>query len=108
MHSDTEQLNMFPGAYRSITVHVAGRNLQMTVETDAEEEVIREAERQVAERISMFGTRYRSINKQDLFSMVLMQFATESVDSKRDARLSDEAVANRLQEMADRIGEALV
>jgi cell division protein ZapA (FtsZ GTPase activity inhibitor) len=106
--SDTEQLNLFPGAHRPITVHVAGRSLQMTVESQAEEDVIREAERAVAEKLNMFTSNYRSINRQDLLCMVLLQFATEAVDARKEPHMADDTVAQRLNALSERIAEALV
>lgn len=68
-----------------ISVIIAERPYRLSVKSEEEEQVFREAGRLIREKMTEYGSTYAFRDKQDLLAMVTLQFAVESLSVKDKA-----------------------
>jgi cell division protein ZapA (FtsZ GTPase activity inhibitor) len=62
-----------------ISVIIAERPYRLSVKSEEEEQLFREAGRLIREKMTEYGSAYAFRDKQDLLAMVTLQFAVESL-----------------------------
>jgi cell division protein ZapA (FtsZ GTPase activity inhibitor) len=68
-----------------ISVIIAERPYRLSVKSEEEEQIFREAGRLIREKMTEYGSTYAFRDKQDLLAMVTLQFAVESLSVKNKA-----------------------
>jgi cell division protein ZapA (FtsZ GTPase activity inhibitor) len=68
-----------------ISVIIAERPYRLSVKSEEEEQIFREAGRLIREKMTEYGSTYAFRDKQDLLAMVTLQFAVESLSVKDKA-----------------------
>lgn len=68
-----------------ISVIIAERPYRLSVKSEEEEQIFREAGRLIREKMTEYGSTYAFRDKQDLLAMVTLQFAVESLSLKDKA-----------------------
>ncbi|MEE4175883.1 MAG: cell division protein ZapA [Bacteroides sp.] len=66
-----------------ISVIIAERPYRLSVKSEEEEQLFREAGRLIREKMTEYGSAYAFRDKQDLLAMVTLQFAVESLGVKQ-------------------------
>lgn len=60
-----------------ISVNIAGRTYRLTVESEAEEEMIRKASSAINEKVKTFADNYSFKDQQDLLAMVSLEISSK-------------------------------
>jgi len=68
-----------------ISVIIAERPYRLSVKSEEEEQVFREAGRLIKEKMTEYGSTYAFRDKQDLLAMVTLQFAVDSLSVEQKA-----------------------
>ncbi len=68
-----------------ISVIIAERPYRLSVKSEEEEQVFREAGRLIKEKMTEYGSTYAFRDKQDLLAMVTLQFAVDSLSVLKKA-----------------------
>lgn len=68
-----------------ISVIIAERPYRLSVKSEEEEQIFREAGRLIKEKMTEYGTTYAFRDKQDLLAMVTLQFAVDSLNVEHKA-----------------------
>ncbi len=68
-----------------ISVIIAERPYRLSVKSEEEEQVFREAGRLIKEKMTEYGSTYAFRDKQDLLAMVTLQFAVDSLSTVQKA-----------------------
>lgn len=90
----------------SIKVNIAGRMYPLTVQQD-EEENIRKAVKAIDEMVKDYEKNYAVKDKQDLLSMVALQYATQVVNLNEKTETIDKSLHTKLNVLNDVISEVL-
>ena len=90
----------------SIKVNIAGRMYPLTVQQD-EEESIRKAVKAIDEMVKDYEKNYAVKDKQDLLSMVALQYATQVVNLNEKTESIDKSLHTKLNVLNDLISEVL-
>lgn len=62
-----------------ITVTIAGRTYRLTVDNEAEEEMIRKASSEINEKVKVYSQNYSFKDQQDLLAMVCLEIASKKL-----------------------------
>ncbi|MBW6497218.1 MAG: cell division protein ZapA [Bacteroidales bacterium] len=68
-----------------ISVIIADRPYRLSVKSEEEEQIFREAGRLIKEKMTEYGSTFAFRDKQDLLAMVTLQFAVDSLSVKDKA-----------------------
>lgn len=82
----------------TVTVTIAERPYRLRINRE-EEENVRKAVASLNEKINKYAELYAYKDKQDLLAMVALQFATASTSYEESAKINDDAVIYKLQEI---------
>ncbi len=82
----------------SIKVTVAGRIYPLAIERD-EEENVRKAVKLINEKVSEFEKNFDIKDRQDLLSMVALNFVPLYLESKESLQKDDKGVIDRLEKL---------
>ena len=81
-----------------ISVIIAERPYRLSVKSEEEEQLFREAGRLIREKMTEYGSVYAFRDKQDLLAMVTLQFAVESLGVKEVSN-GQTLLAEKLQKL---------
>lgn len=90
------------GEKLKLKVNIAGRQYPMSVNED-EEEIIRNAGKQINDMIREFELKYDIRDKQDALAMCALQIFSKSIEKDHSGTADDEAVKSRLQGIIDQL-----
>lgn len=90
----------------NINVIVADRPYRLKIKP-AEEETIRQAAKQINDKIKEFQNTYDAKDKQDYLAMTTILFAVEALNSRKQPRVASSALGDRLQGLEDALDAAL-
>jgi cell division protein ZapA (FtsZ GTPase activity inhibitor) len=65
---------------QTITISIADRPYRLAINSEKEEENVRQAARFINEKVKEYSTHYAFKDKQDLLAMVVLQFAAKVQD----------------------------
>ncbi len=82
----------------TVTVKIAERPYRLRINRE-EEENVRKAVASLNEKINQYAELYAYKDKQDLIAMVALQFATAAIGYEDSAKVNDDAVIYKLQEI---------
>ncbi len=82
----------------TITVKIAERPYRLKVK-QSEEELIREAVKDIEERITAYAEQYAYKDMQDLLAMVTLQYASSSLHYEKESVYKDNHLMDKLQEI---------
>lgn len=82
----------------TISVRIADRPYRLTIRKE-EEEIIRNAAKQINERLKEYADSYAYNDKQDLISMVAILFATKAISLEKQFEHKDNILLKRLLEI---------
>ncbi len=82
----------------TISVNIADRIYKLTVKKE-EEEIIRKATQLIGNAVKNYSDMYSYKDKQDLLSMVVLQFATNALINENKNRYFEEQLENKLKEI---------
>ena len=89
-----------------ITITIAGRPYRLTIARD-EEETIRKAAKHIEGQISHYAGNYRYSDKQDLLAMVVLHFATLSINNQDEVSFITNSLSPTLTSIDSILTEAL-
>ncbi|MDX9942490.1 MAG: cell division protein ZapA [Bacteroidales bacterium] len=89
-----------------ISVIIAERPYRLSVKSEEEEQVFREAAKLIRDKMTDYGSAYAFRDKQDLLAMVTLQFAVESLGVKQVAG-SQIVLKDKLQKLERILDEHL-
>ncbi|NOY49076.1 MAG: cell division protein ZapA [Chlorobi bacterium] len=84
----------------NINVSIAGRPYSLTINQSDEEEV-REAAKRVNQAIKDYSNAFEYKDHQDLFAMMSLQFAANSIHLEYEKTFRDEEMLKKLSEIDD-------
>ena len=90
----------------SIKVTVAGRIYPLAIERD-EEENVRKAVKLINEKVSEFEKNFDIKDRQDLLSMVALNFVPQYLEAKDSLQKDDKGVIDRLEKLDKMISQVL-
>ena len=82
----------------SITVNIADRPYRLKIEA-GEEETVRKAVKSINEKVKAYADIYAYKDKQDLLAMVALQFSTFTVNHEVSAKLGNDQIIEKLNEL---------
>jgi len=82
----------------TISVRIADRPYRLTIKKD-EEEIVRNAAKEINDRLKEYAGSYAFNDKQDLLSMVAILFATKSLSLERQLKGKNNRIMERLDEI---------
>ncbi|MEI8203549.1 MAG: cell division protein ZapA [Bacteroidota bacterium] len=82
----------------TISVNIADRIYKLTVKKE-EEEIIRKATQLISNAVKNYSDMYSYKDKQDLLSMVVLQFATNALINENKNRFIEEQLESKLTEI---------
>ncbi len=82
----------------SITVNIVDRPYRLKIEA-GEEETVRKAVKSINEKVKAYADTYAYKDKQDLLAMVALQFSTYAVNHETSAKLDDDQIIGKLNEL---------
>ena len=82
----------------TISVNIADRIYKLTVKKE-EEEIIRKATQLISSAVKNYSDMYSYKDKQDLLSMVVLQFATNALINENKNRYIEEQLEDKLKEI---------
>lgn len=88
----------------NINVSIAGRPYSLTIER-SEEEGVREAAKKVNQTIRDYSNAFEYKDHQDLFAMMALQFATNSIQLEYEKSFRDKHMMKKLSEIDDLLEE---
>ena len=80
----------------SITLRIADRPYNMTIDRESEEN-FRKAAKLIEEKAKAYATAYKYKDKQDLLAMVSLEYIVKLIDLESKAELNEKAIAERLK-----------
>lgn len=83
---------------------IAGRPYSLTIER-SEEEGVREAAKKVNQTITDYSNAFEYKDHQDLFAMMALQFATNSIQLEYEKSFRDKHMMEKLSEIDDLLEE---
>jgi cell division protein ZapA len=90
----------------NINVSIAGRPYSLTINQSDEEEV-REAAKRVNQAIKDYSNTFEYKDHQDLFAMMSLQFAANSIHLEYEKTFRDEEMLKKLSEIDDLLARQL-
>lgn len=90
----------------NINVIVADRPYRLKIKP-AEEETIRQAAKQINDKVKEFQNTYDAKDKQDYLAMATILFAVEALNARKQPRVADPNIGDRLQALEDALDKAL-
>ena len=90
----------------SIKVTVAGRIYPLAIERD-EEENVRKAVKLINEKVSEFEKNFDIKDRQDLLSMVALNFVPQYLEAKDSLQKDDKGVIEKLEKLDKMISQVL-
>ncbi len=90
----------------NINVSIAGRPYSLTINQSDEEEV-REAAKRVNQAIKDYSNAFEYKDHQDLFAMMSLQFAANSIHLEYEKTFRDEEMLKKLSEIDDLLARQL-
>jgi cell division protein ZapA (FtsZ GTPase activity inhibitor) len=66
-----------------ISIHIAGRAYKLTVDSEAEEEMVRKAAAHINEKVKVYSENFSFKDHQDLLAMVCLEIASKSISNQR-------------------------
>lgn len=90
----------------SVKIGIAGRTYPLKINAD-EELNVRNAEATVNSLIDRLEKNYQITDKQDLFSMCLIQLATELEKLKTEQAISTDTIATEIEKLNDTLDQHL-
>lgn len=88
----------------NITVSIAGRPYSLTINSNDEEEV-REAAKRVNQAVKTYSESFEYKDHQDLFAMMSLQFAANSIHLEYEKKFRDEKMIEKLNEIDELLSE---
>ena len=82
----------------SIKINIADRVYPLKVNME-EEEIIRKAARLINDRIKEYQENYAVRDKQDLLSMCVLHYATQTLQSEKKVKNEDTAIVTKTQQL---------
>ncbi len=82
----------------AITVKISDRDYKLTVSRE-DEEVVRQAAKLIESRIEEYAKRYAFKDKQDLLSMVVLQYVINSIKLRNKQEYVDHHISRKLQDI---------
>lgn len=82
----------------AITVKISDRDYKLTVSRE-DEEVVRKAAKLIESRIEEYAKRYAFKDKQDLLSMVVLQYVINSIKLRNKQEYFDNHINRKLQDI---------
>jgi cell division protein ZapA (FtsZ GTPase activity inhibitor) len=82
----------------TISVNIADRVYKLTVKKE-EEEIIRKATQLIGNAVKNYSDQYAYKDKQDLLSMVVLQFATNALINENKNRYIEDQLDSKLKEI---------
>jgi len=89
-----------------ITITIAGRPYRLTINRK-EEETIRKAAKHIEGQISHYAENFRYSDKQDLLAMVVLHFATMSINNQEEVSFVTNSLSPTLTNIDSILTEAL-
>lgn len=90
----------------NINVSIAGRPYSLTINKSDEEEV-REAAKRVNQAIKDYSNSFEYKDHQDLFAMMSLQFAANSIHLEYEKSFRDKEMIKKLSEIDDLLAEQI-
>jgi cell division protein ZapA (FtsZ GTPase activity inhibitor) len=90
----------------TITVNIAERPYRLKIKRE-EEEIIRQAVKELDLRLKEYSEHFAFNDKQDLLAMVLLHFASTAQKLESDLSSGEKMVISRLQKMEELITQHL-
>ena len=84
----------------TITVHIAERPYRLKVRRD-EEEVVRQAVKEINDKIKGYSNTYAFNDKQDLLAMTALHFGTMSIRLNQEKELRENEVVQKLEALQE-------
>ena len=82
----------------TITVNIADRPYRLKIQAE-EEEFIRKASKLINEKIKEYSDLYAFNDRQDLLSMVVLHFATSTLNVEKEKGSNESLVIDKLVEL---------
>jgi cell division protein ZapA len=84
----------------TITVHIAERPYRLKIQRD-EEEVVRQAVREINEKIRGYSSTYAFNDKQDLLAMTALHFGTTNLRLEDEKKEQEEKTLKQLEKLQE-------
>lgn len=84
----------------TITVHIAERPYRLKIRRE-EEEVVRQAVKEINEKIKSYSNTYAFNDKQDLLAMTALHFGTLSIRLGEDKNEQEKILVQKLESLQD-------
>lgn len=82
----------------TITVNIADRPYRLKIQAE-EEEFIRKASKLINEKIKEYSNLYAFNDRQDLLSMVVLHFATSTLNVEKEKGSNESLIIDKLVEL---------
>lgn len=89
-----------------ITVRIADREYRLKIDKK-EEEIVRQAAKQINENIKTYAENFEFKDKQDLLAMVVMQYAFKSIKLEEQVSFQENQLFEKLEEINNVLSEKL-
>jgi len=80
-----------------ISVNIAGRTYRLTVESEAEEEMIRKSSAAINEKVKTFAESYSFKDHQDLLAMVSLEISSKLLSKETMSSTQKEEILQTLK-----------
>ena len=90
----------------NINVSIAGRPYNLSIRRD-DEEMVREATKKINQAIREYSDAFEYKDHQDLFAMMTLQFATNSIQLEYEKSFRDKHMIEKLSEIDDLLKEQI-
>jgi len=84
----------------TITVHIADRPYRLKIQRD-EEEVVRQAVREINDKIRSYSSTYAFNDKQDLLAMTALHFSTTTLRLEDEKKDQEQYMIRRLEKLQE-------
>jgi len=91
----------------NINVSIAGRPYSLSINRN-DEEGVREAAKKVNKAIRDYSDAFEYKDQQDLFAMMALQFATNSIQLEYEKSFRDKHMIEKLSEIDDLLEEQII
>lgn len=90
----------------TITVNIADRPYRLKIQAE-EEEFIRKASKLINEKIKEYSNLYAFNDRQDLLSMVVLHFATSTLNVEKEKGSNESLIIDKLVELNRKLADQL-